>query len=407
MSQLGQTLLQAIRIRSAAGSSEEKFRRLAWSTHEKMGWPTRKTETWRYSTCEPLMEIPFRVEPKVSLLSPTELAKVDVWSKQFEVVVLKNGIFISGKGASSLSWDLAKSLKPRWEDGFAPAMAAAAQGGVHIEVSERSSQMRPLLVAHFFDDRIAARSSLNVINVKDEKSATVVEVWDSEGQGMNSTQTFVDVAPGSKLTYARLVQPQASMKQFADTQVHLAANAELNYLNVHLGADWSRSSLTTTLAGEGASAQLSGISFGANQQHSDQRVEVRHTAPHTTSRQLFKGVWRDRSHGVINGKIYIAPGVQKVDSAQLNHNLLMSPLAQVDTKPELEVYADDVKANHGASLGRMDDEKLFYFVSRGISRPEAEQLLSEGFVKDAVLKLGKPELQDWLLGEIKKAGGPK
>jgi len=108
---------------------------------------------------------------------------------------------------------------------------------------------------------------------------------------------------------------------------------------------------------------------------------------HTVSSQLFKGILKDRARGVLNGKIYIGPKAQKVASSQLNHNLLLSPTAEADTKPELEIYADDVKANHGATVGRMDGEKLFYLLSRGLPLHESRQMLARAFVDEVLMKI--------------------
>jgi Fe-S cluster assembly protein SufD len=159
------------------------------------------------------------------------------------------------------------------------------------------------------------------------------------------------------------------------------------------GALWARTSLRADTDGIEAEATVSGITFARGKQHNDQRILVNHFCADTRSSQLFKGVLKDQSRGVVNGKIYIAQDAQEVVSSQLNHALLLSPGAEADIKPELEIYADDVKANHGASIGRLDQDKVFYLVSRGIRRHQAQQMLAHAFVTDVLMKIESRELR--------------
>ena len=211
---------------------------------------------------------------------------------------------------------------------------------------------------------------------------------------LHTAITHVELNEGAQLHWVRQQEEAADSSYFAEVQSQLAKNALLNLTQISSGAGWARSSLKVDIAGEGADAQINGLSFGRVRQHVDQRVRVNHLAPRTTSAQLFKGILRDQARGILNGKIYIARDAQKVVSSQLNHNLIIGNEAEADTKPELEIYADDVKANHGASVGSLDDEKLFYLTSRAISLSDARVLLANAFAGDVVMKIGSVPLRD-------------
>jgi Fe-S cluster assembly protein SufD len=156
---------------------------------------------------------------------------------------------------------------------------------------------------------------------------------------------------------------------------------------LNFGGKWHRNAIRVNIGGEGAQAHLNGLTLGAGQQHFDQRVVVQHSVGQSESTQLFKGVLQDQAKSTLNGKIFIAKDAQKVASQQYNHNLLLSTGAEANSKPELEVYADDVKANHGATVGQMDTAKLFYLESRGIPREQAKQLLAQAFCSDVLMKV--------------------
>lgn len=393
---------------SVSRSPETVFRARAWQEHEKMGWPTPKTETWRYTSPASLLQAHLiwnTVSPELTLGEQGEIAH---WRKSFDVLAFKNGRLLDSQpvpsGVTVQPWPKCGSelqaIDWNWEDGFAPAMAAGATGGALISVTQSPS--RPLLLFHLRGGEGRCDSSVNSVSIASGCEASILEMCSGEGNGFSASQTFLNAQSDARLIYARVVRSDENGRHFLDMQMHLHRGARVQLTNVNLGVSWSRSRLSAVLSGEGAEVQMNGIAFGLGSQHNDQRVEVRHLAPHTQSRQLFKGIWRDRARGVVNGKIYIAPGAQKVDSAQLNHNLLLSKTAEADTKPELEVYADDVKANHGASIGRMDEEKLFYLLSRGISKSAAVQLLAEGFIQDIVVKCDSRLLRETLTDEIRK-----
>jgi Fe-S cluster assembly protein SufD len=154
-----------------------------------------------------------------------------------------------------------------------------------------------------------------------------------------------------------------------------------------IGAALSRTNIYTTLAGEGCGATLNGLYMLDGEQHCDHQTMIVHAQPNTYSRELYKGVLDGRSHGVFNGKVYVHPAAQKTDGKQTNNTLLLSDTAQIDTKPQLEIFADDVKCTHGATVGQIDQLALFYLKSRGIDRALARRLLTYAFAADVLEKI--------------------
>ncbi len=178
----------------------------------------------------------------------------------------------------------------------------------------------------------------------------------------------------------------------AATRTRIAAGATFDSFTAQLGARLARNEIAARFDGEGATCRLKGAFLGRGRQHLDNTTLIDHAEPGCHSDEYYKGVLDGDAHGVFQGKIIVRPDAQKTDAHQLSNNLLLSENAQVDNKPELEIYADDVKCSHGAATGELDDDALFYLRSRGIEGAEAERMLVEGFIGDILAAIDVPEL---------------
>jgi Fe-S cluster assembly protein SufD len=156
----------------------------------------------------------------------------------------------------------------------------------------------------------------------------------------------------------------------------------------------SRHEITVSLDAPEARCRLDGCYLGRGRQHIDSTTDIRHAAPQTTSSETYKGVLDEQAHGVFQGRIVVQPGAQKIDGHQLNKTILLSDRAEMDTKPELEIYADDVKCSHGATVGELDENAVFYLRARGIGLAEARQMLVEGFIEDLIGTVEVPAVRD-------------
>lgn len=387
-------------VLSSAGAGEKRFRESAWEQYSRLGLPDRKTETWKYSSLGALTKSDWGFAGSISdagVLSEVEALKVK-WRLRFDIAVVLDGIYrpelseIGKYNISSLKMDALPVLS--FEDGWSGLSVALARPGYELAIGAQAA--RPLLVIQAHSGKMKWATSLNRISISSNVEAHValITVGPSE-KYLRSDVTVVDLADAARLSLIRVQQDSFDSFHFSEVQARVAAGAKLHLAQLNGGAAWSRTSLRSQIVGELGEAHVNGLTFGRASQHVDQRVEVRHSAANTISSQLFKGVLKDTARGILNGKIAIERDAQKVISSQMNHNLLLSKTAEADTKPELEIYADDVKANHGASVGRMDEEKLFYLMSRGIPRAQAQQMLAHAFVGDVLMKIEPALLREF------------
>jgi Fe-S cluster assembly protein SufD len=245
-----------------------------------------------------------------------------------------------------------------------------------------------------------------VLVVEDGAEAQVVEEYASAAETPYFTCSVTEIWVGENaaLDHVRL-------ERESDRGFHLGVSAAVVGRNgryrshaVSLGGRLTRLDLDVALSGEGAEGILNGLYLPSGRRHVDHHTRVEHRSPHTTSIELYKGVLSGKATAVFNGRIVIAPGAQQSDAAQTNNNLLLSGEALVNTNPELEIFADDVKARHGATIGQLEDDALFYLRSRGLDETSARRLLVYAFAKDLVERLPVPRLRDELAGVVETLG---
>jgi Fe-S cluster assembly protein SufD len=231
---------------------------------------------------------------------------------------------------------------------------------------------------------------------------TLVEISSGEGNYLLNTVAEVHVAEGAHLTHLRLQNEALKAFHVSTTYVDVATNGTYDSFTLNLGAGLSRTEIHTQLAGAGAGAHLNAAQILAGSQHGDFTTVIGHVAPGCTSRQTVKNVLAGRSRGVFQGKIEVARHAQKTNGYQMNQALLLSPYAEVDSKPELEIFADDVKCSHGATIGQLDAEQLFYLRSRGIPGTEARSILVRAFLAEALDAVADGTIRTWLDAAVEK-----
>lgn len=380
------------------GSPQEQYsRRAAWARMETLGLPSRQTETWKYLSLAPLDRLDWSASQRgVGNLSAEWSKRLALWSAEYDVAVQIDGRFQPHLStiSSPLKLGLADVTQFSAEDGFSSLSLSIAEPGLRIEVPTGLKVKRPLLVMRLQQCE-GWVSTLDQLVLGADAELHFIEIFAGAKPGAFLRTNLMDtkVGAGASLTWVRRQDEPLEAYHFHESQVQLLAGSRLQFTQVSRGACWSRGQLRVGLGGGGAHAQVHGLTFGVGSQQSDQRVVLEHHSGETTSSQLFKGVYRDSAKGSLNGKIYIARNAQKVSSLQMNHNLLLSADAEANTKPELEIYADDVKANHGATVGRLDGEKMFYLRSRGLSASEAEAMLSDAFTRDVFMKIPNMKLK--------------
>ncbi|MDD3181988.1 MAG: Fe-S cluster assembly protein SufD [Alphaproteobacteria bacterium] len=231
---------------------------------------------------------------------------------------------------------------------------------------------------------------------------TVIERHVGLGDGVKAHHVVMDIdlAAQAKLVHGKVLSGDNEALHFARTKVNVAAGAFYDHFGLIAGGKLMRCEADVSLNGELAEARMFAIQLLRGTQHGDITTRIRHEAPHTASRQICKAVLAEKAHGVFQGKIYVAKGAQKTDGYQLCRALLLSDKAEMDAKPELEIFADDVKCSHGATIGDLDENALFYLISRGIDPATARAMLVDAFVGELADQLSAGALQSAIQEEV-------
>ena len=211
---------------------------------------------------------------------------------------------------------------------------------------------------------------------------------------LDNVVTEVEIAPGAAVEHYKVQQASVGAYHVAALEAKLAAGASFHSWAVSLGARLSRHDIDVTLDHEHARCSLDGLYVANGRQHVDFHTNVEHAAPRCESHEYYKGIAGGRGRGVFNGRVHVHRDAQKTEAHQTNRNLLLSRNAEIDTKPQLEIHADDVKCSHGATIGQLDEQMLFYLRSRGIPESAARGMLTYGFARDVVDRIARPELRE-------------
>ncbi len=244
----------------------------------------------------------------------------------------------------------------------------------------------------------------NLMIVDRGAQATVLETYATVGDGVCWTNAVTEVSVGENATLDayRLQRERDDTFHTAATHSRQERSSNYSFITFSFGGGLTRHDIKVVLDGEGADATLDGLSLLRGRQHTDYHTTLEHAQPNCTSWEYFNGVFDDRAHGVFNGRIIVRPGAQKTDSKQTNNNLLLSASARADSQPQLEIYADDVKCTHGATLGPIDDDHVFYLQSRGLSAEEAKDLLTYGFGSEILNAVKSEPLKAALDGLVRR-----
>jgi Fe-S cluster assembly protein SufD len=406
----------------------EDLRERAIRHFARTGFPTQRTEDWKYTDLRRLLRSEF-ADPDSAAAERVSLADIAPFLLKGDS---HRAVFLEGRFAPELSAldglpagvtvetfaEAAAAGHPGFDDrlasfespdgtGLVALNAALAADGAVIRIDKDVDAATPIHVLHVMPEgSTAAIFPRNVILTGENAAATVVESYVGLGkaEGWTSAVTQVALDPGARLRHLRLQNEDANAWHVGLTQLRLARDARFSGFLLVTGARLSRSEVQLQFAGEGAECDLAGACLLRGRQHGDVTTRFDHASPHCSSRQVFKGVLDGRARSVFQGRVHVAPDAQKTDAHQLNRNLLLSPGARADSKPELIIFADDVKCSHGATVGDLDRDALFYLRARGIDPATAKSMLVEAFVRellddlpdDALRSCVEAGIADWL-----------
>ena len=389
------------------------LRRAAWEEFERIGFPVhrRGNELWKYTDLRPVDRTYFRFGDWDAQPDLNRIAELVPMSDEWSNLVFINGSLKHNSGDAPLfriqSCEWVGELADYRSNGFV-ALATAflrIRSGSYLRFGAARDHERPVHVINVIDGSAGEAIVDNpriAVEMEYGSRATLIESHVSLTDDVHMTLPVVEIkmGEGAELTHYRYQNNSENSYHFATTRVLQEANSNYRSTSFNVGADIGRNDVFTHLIGEHAESTLHGVYLTTNQQHQDNEISTTHTAPNCTSDQYYKGILSGRSRAVFSGKITVERGAQKTDANQKDLNLLLSHGAEVDTKPSLEIYADDVKCAHGATAGHVDENTLFYLQSRGVDYDTAQAMLIRGFAAEILSEFEDDDLHAFLENQL-------
>jgi Fe-S cluster assembly protein SufD len=389
----------------------KSIRQTGFESFESQGIPTRRHEEYKYTNLQDLATHPFILaRPKLNV----QTSVLDRWVPEDAACF----VFVDGFFSPTLSRyaDIAESIE------FYALSDGLIKPGVLKDVFtpiQPSDDVFDLLNTALFQDGVVLKikdhaeleSEIHIVNLSSGQPDVLISPrhWISIGQGTEvslaqtsasldsqavwtNAHTRIHVAENCQVSYTQIQADAPAAYHIHNTHMHVARDSQVECFTLTTGGRTVRNNFNVALDGPGIDLMLNSLSTVRGHQHVDHHTVVDHRAPHSTSSQLYKNILADKGRTVFNGKIFVRQAAQQTNAYQLNRNLLLSGQAEADTKPQLEIFADDVRCTHGATVGPINDAELFYLQSRGMTRDQAISLMSHGFAEDVLATVSD---DDW------------
>ena len=389
----------------------QNLRQSAAVRFAEMGFPTRRDEEWRFTNVSPIAETPFTLADKTeSEMAPEVLStytydgmggaqlvfvnghfQADLSSKQFPA-----GVTVSTLSAAMVAHpELVEAKLGQYAkfttQAFVALNTAALEDGAFILLERNAVIDEPIHLLFISTPHSGPTVShpRTLIIAGTNSQATIVESYSGTADAVYFTNAVTEVVAEENAVIDHYKVQRESKKAYhiATMQIQLARSTNFSSHSIGLGGLLVRNDANAYLGGEGIECTLNGVYLGNDRQIIDNHTEIDHAMPHCNSHEIYKGILDGYSRGVFNGKIFVREDAQKTDAKQTNKTLLLSPTAQINAKPQLEIFADDVKCTHGATIGQLSDEAMFYLRARGISKDNARALLTYAFASDIVSRV--------------------
>ena len=404
-----QTAFRSVRELSPTVAWLELVRSSAMDRFEQLGFPSVREEDWKYTNLATLAKEEFA--PVTSGSSePQDLKPFEYPETADAHLVVVDGFLREDLSTKTGLGDVvAVDLFSAAEDarynkivrkylarnagyhnnGLTALNTAFVQSGVFLWIPKNVKLERPLQITFVADIENGASFPRLLVVAEENSSATLIESFVSSNGGKYFTNAIAEIVvkDGAQLEHYRVQHESKNAYHVSTTSAELGRSSRYDTTSINLGAQLSRHDVSVVMDHEGAETSVDGLYMAASDQHTDTHSVIDHKQPHCTSHQLYKGILDGNGRAVFNGKVFVREGAQKTDAQQTNKNLLLSDKARVDTKPQLEIYADDVKCAHGAAIGQIDPEELFYLETRGIGPELGRSLLTYGFAEEVIGKI--------------------
>jgi Fe-S cluster assembly protein SufD len=363
------------------------------------GYPTKKEEHWKYTTVAPVEWKEIRSGGHAALCPPYDAVKLVFINGVFseELSNLDDTIFVAPLSQAIDKYDLKSTLTHEFDIQrypFAAMNNAYMTDGVFLKIPKNNSVTKPIHILFMNTMPTAVR---NIFLIEENAEVSIVEEYTSAENSFTNALTEIHLENNARVRFHKIQEEHLSATHVANIFIQQQQDscAELFFLSK--GAKLEREDVHINLSARGAECHLLGLyALMHDNQHVDHHLAVEHLAEQGTSSMLYKGILDKKSRAVFNGKVYVHPHAQHTHSYQANHNVLLSKDAEINTKPELEIYADDVKCTHGATVGQVDTEALFYLCSRGIDKDTALRILLEAFADEVLSKISHKQIREYI-----------
>lgn len=389
----------------------ERLRRTSMERFEELGLPTVRDEEWKYTNIAPIARMDFKASTSAAPANDSDLIGLGVYEARDSKLVFVNGKFrselstVAALPNSVVAIDLAAAINdPRYNEivwkhlaqeadyvteAFVALNTALLSQGAFVLIPKGMGIKVPIHLQFISDGTERSNFPRVLVIAEENSSGTVIESYESTGDQEYFTNAVVEIVlkDGAKLEHYKIQRESPSSFHIATTAADLGAASSYDSTTITFGGQLSRHEINVRMDHEGAECWVDGLYVVTTEQHADTHSLIDHRKPHCTSHQLYKGILDGKSRAVFNGKVFVRHDAQKTDAMQTNKNLLLSNEARVDTKPQLEILADDVKCAHGAAVGQISEDELFYLEARGIHTDLARNLLTYGFAEEVIGKI--------------------
>tara|TARA_B110000240_G_scaffold135566_1_gene150336 strand:+ start:10 stop:1230 length:1221 start_codon:yes stop_codon:yes gene_type:complete len=348
------------------------------------GFPTTKDEEWKYTSLKKVIANEYSIENKGTIIDSSVIEKYSLGLKN--KIIFSDGRLINSPSIKGVNINGFSEFESANTDSILQLNKALSKNGFTISVDKNTALENPIEILFFSTTVNGFSQYRNQISIGENSEVKFIERL----QNLNNSASFVNhftqinCAENTKVEYNK-IQNNTAESQLIDTvNVYQEQDSTCNINTLIFGGSFIRNNLNFEQNGSNCESNMNGVSILNNNQLADNHTFVDHKSAHCRSNEMYKGVYLDNSKGVFNGKIMVRPDAQKIDAFQSNNNLLLSDTSSIDSKPQLEIYADDVKCSHGCTIGQLDDDALFYMRSRGIGIEEAKAVLTYAFASEAI-----------------------
>ena len=396
-------LVEAIKKHSIANPISNIESSKAFSHFLNNGFPTNKDEEWKYTSLKKLISNDFVIEAEGEEISQNEIDNSTLKTKN--QIIFLNGVLVKKPELEGVLITSFTDKNPSFEDAFTALNAAYASNGYSINV-DKNAHIEACIEVIFLSKNknnnfIQYR---NKIDLNENSSIKIIEHFKCLDNNLCFTNslTNINLEKNSNIEFNKLQNHNDFQIVVDNTVVNQEEKSYSTVNTLLLGGKFTRNNLSFYQNGEYCESNMNGVVVLNNNEFGDNHTYVDHKNANCESNELYKGIYLDKSKGVFNGKIMVRPDAQKINAFQANNNLLLSENSSINSKPQLEIYADDVKCSHGCTIGQLDDDALFYMRTRGISKEDAKTILTFAFASEAIEKLSIDELSDITKKEMKK-----